>query len=555
MSAGAPPEPGLAGAREELARRGYLSAGGEPGRSRLRTALWLVGLAALGSLVLAVGQVSAARAEPALVLALSAGYLPIFAAIAALGAVAGVAVARGLLRLGGEPEVLAAALATAAGLTIAAGFAAALTGTAARPAQLVPGLGWGMAFAVAVAVIARRALEARLAYRLAAGRHHPSAWLAPSAVLLGALASLAWAARPWPQPGEADAAFPPPSGRLAVIAIDGLSREELEAAERLPGGSALADAGAWGWAELHGPGRRLPAVAWTTVACGVEPAVHGVVELEEVRLFGGRRGVPLSPAARTALLACWRPFHAVEAVARPALTRRAPAFWEMASRAGCPVTVGGWWGSWPVRRLLGEVASERAWLAGDTSPDAASPALAGVVRAAWDAGGTTAAVTDRLAVAMAGRAPDSGTHLVVLSLPALDLEQRRREQAPPLLRLTALPAHLGAIAEVLAVLRARGYAVWVVGMPWQGGTPFVAASTAPSGRLAPLSPLQLAATWLDQLGLPAPAGSPPPRRSLSARHGVAATAAYGPPPPPLAAPPPEALATQREVLRSLGYLQ
>ncbi len=556
MSATAPTDPGLAGAREELVRRGYLRERGGPSRPTVWAAAWLVVFAALGSLVVAAGQVSAARAEPALVVSLLAGYLPIVLVLTGLAAGLGIWAARTLLGLGGQPETVAGTLAAAAGLTAAAGVSALLTGSAAQPTELLPGLVSGALYAVAVAVAVRRALLVRLAYRPGSGGLIRSAWIAPAVVAFGALAALAWAARPHPEPAAADEVYPPARGRVAVVAVDGLSREELEAARGVPGGSPLGDVAAWGWAPLEDLGGRLPAVVWATVACGVEPARHGVVELEEIRLFGAQRGVPLPRLARTLLLACWRPFGGVEAVARPALARRAPAFWEMASRAGCPVTVGGWWGSWPVRRLLGEVASERAWLAGDASEDAASPALAATVREAWAPGDGAPAATDRLAMALADRSPAQGTHLLAVSLPALDLEQRGRAQPPPLLRLAALPSHLEALSAVLATVQAKDYSVWLIGVPWHGGTPFVAASTAPSGRQDPAGARVLAATWLDQLGLPTPSGSSAPRRSLSGvtRDAVAA-AGYGPPPLPVAAPPPEALVTQREVLRSLGYLQ
>ena len=58
----------------------------------------------------------------------------------------------------------------------------------------------------------------------------------------------------------------------------------------------------------------------------------------------------------------------------------------------------------------------------------------------------------------------------------------------------------------------------------------------------------LAGTWLAALGLPAPDDGQRP-------GAVPGRAVYGPPPPPLAAPPPAARAVQRELLRSLGYLQ
>ena len=55
MSENAPPEGGLAEAREELIRRGYLRPGGETSGRPVWSALRVVVLAALASLVLAVG--------------------------------------------------------------------------------------------------------------------------------------------------------------------------------------------------------------------------------------------------------------------------------------------------------------------------------------------------------------------------------------------------------------------------------------------------------------------------------------------------------------------
>ena len=107
MSATAPPDPGLAGAREELVRRGYLRERGEPSRPGARAAAWLVVFAALGSLVVAAGQVSAARAEPVLVVPLFAGYLPIVLVLTGLAAGLGIWAARTLLGLGGQPETVA----------------------------------------------------------------------------------------------------------------------------------------------------------------------------------------------------------------------------------------------------------------------------------------------------------------------------------------------------------------------------------------------------------------------------------------------------------------
>jgi len=298
-------------------------------------------------------------------------------------------------------------------------------------------------------------------------------------------------------------------------------------------------------------------VAWTTVACGVEARRHGVEAIEEVRLFGFREGLPLGGVASRTLLAVWEPLGAVTLVARPALERRYPTFWEMASRAGCPVLVGGWWGSWPVRRVLGEVASERAWLGGGTGADAVTPGLAPLVAAAWHDAPDAATGSDRLALALVREAKDAvGPRLVAVALPALDVVQRSRAQPPPLALAAALAPHLDVLAQVIAELTSAGYRVFLVGVPWHGGTAFVASSAAGPGRRPDVAARDLAGTWLDALALPIPPGGSPPRRDLAPASGSSVTrAGYGSPPPPLAAPPPSARVVQRELLRNLGYLQ
>ena len=549
MCAPGPPEAPLESARRELARRGYLGGGRPAGRaSRLRplavAAAWAAGLA----IVAAVAAVVAAAAPAVLLAPAALAFLPITLVVVAVGAGAGRLLARGLLAVGAEPRFVSALLAGAAGIAVASGVIALAGGPAADGPRWIA----VVLAALAVAAPAATAVRAAIAHRLALGRDELAGTLLLPALVfalaLGASALLVALGAPRPaEPSPAAAAFPRPAGRVAVLAVDGLSREDLDAAAA--GSPALRRVAGWGWAPLAGAGGRLPAVVWTTVACGVEARRHGVEELEEVRLFGFRDGLALGGAARRALVAAWRPLGGVAVVARPALERRYPTFWEMASRAGCPVLVGGWWGSWPVRRVLGEVASERAWLGGATGADAVTPSLAPIVGAAWRDTPDAATGSDRLALELVDRAVAAeGPQAVALALPALDVVQRRAAGGPPVALAAALAPHLDVLARAIDGLEAGGYRVWLVALPWRDGTPFVAAATSPARRHAEVDARTLAGSWLEALGLPAPADGPLP----GGAHG---RAGYGPPPPPLAAPPPAARAVQRELLRSLGYLQ
>ena len=555
-----PPDESLRRARAHLSDRGYLRpALPPPPREWWRTAARRLVTAAAVATALALTVIGAAGASTHLIPALVLALFPACAAAVLVAAAAGRAAARLGLRIGLAPGHVATALAAAAGVALVAALVAAVGRGPLGVVPALPGLLAGAGLAVVVIRGAHRALLADLAYRAPVA---PARWateLAATAAVLAVGAVLVLAQRQRERaPLEAEGAvFPPAQGRVAVIAVDGLAREEFEAAPALLPGCGLERVVEWGWAPLDPAATSLPAVFWTSVACGVPPARHGVVEIEDVRLFGCEDGVPLPPAVRLAVLPFWRPLGAARLLARPALARRAPAFWEMASRAGCPVTVGGWWGSWPVRRVLGEVASERAWLGGATGADACSPGLADAIRAAWLPADGAAAASDRLAAVLVEHALSaSPPHAFALAVPAMDIERRRLPGAPPLEVARRTLPHLCRLARLLSQLERAGYRVWLVAMPWGGGTPFVAASSAPSGRSAPVGALALAGTWLDQLGLPLPLGAPPPERRLS---GVTtpppAAAAYGPPPPVLEAPPEPGQAVQRELLRNLGYLR
>ncbi|MGE5234898.1 MAG: hypothetical protein ACM3O7_00950 [Acidobacteriota bacterium] len=529
-----------------------------PSEPAWRVGLNWLALAAGLALVLAGAAAGAARVDIAAVLPLTLGFLPATLVAVVGGAMVGRMVAQGLLRAGGESGFVASLLAVVAGVSVVvAVVGVAAWGPARRPAVLAAAA-VGLALGVAVMAIARAGLRRALAYRLAPKPTNRTPWLTfVLAALAGGGLALVGSARSEVTPAAAAAAFPPPTGRVAVLAVDGLAREDLEAAVALGGPPGITAIASWGWAPLRVGDAHLPAVLWTTVACGVGPERHGVEELEEVRLFGSDLGTPLGPLARAAVLTPWGSLGLGRAVARPALVRRAATFWEMAARAGCPVLVGGWWGSWPVRRVLGEIVSERAWLGGAVSPDAVTPALAPLVRAAWEQGGGAVPASERLALALVNRGrAGTGPRVLALSLPGIDLVERAHPGLSPVATACLVLERLGAVADVVESARQAGFSILLVGVPWHGGHAFVASSAAASGRLPEIEPRDLASTCLDALGLPPALGTPAPRRDLSGASGPGRDAiSYGPPPPPVADPAPAALAVQREVLRSLGYLQ
>lgn len=80
----------------------------------------------------------------------------------------------------------------------------------------------------------------------------------------------------------------------------------------------------------------LSPVIWTTVATGVGPDVHRVLDFQEVDPKTGQK-VPIS-----------------------GLSRAVPAVWNLASAAGRKVGVVGWWASHPAEEVEGFFVSDHA---------------------------------------------------------------------------------------------------------------------------------------------------------------------------------------------------
>lgn len=130
-----------------------------------------------------------------------------------------------------------------------------------------------------------------------------------------------------PEPGKREAF------RVTLIGVDGATFEVL---------GPLLEAGALqgGFARLVQEGTRAPLRSehplysppiWTTIATGVSRREHGIerFELRDGKLVSS-------------------------------LHRRAPALWNLASRAGLRSSVVGWWGTYPAEAIDGVIISERA---------------------------------------------------------------------------------------------------------------------------------------------------------------------------------------------------
>ena len=284
------------------------------------------------------------------------------------------------------------------------------------------GFGWNApgwtAFALAVAVAISLLLghvSASAAFAVAIARHghdpsstatprsHPSgrAWLptiaAAAVAFAGAAALLVITA-----PREENARQHIPlavvsSGlRVRVIAIDGVDPGVLDEVARsgeIPAlARALADARAA--LELNDSATpRDPARAWTTVATGQPPGVHGVHGLETRRVAGLQGSLAADEQSRigttiraaTDLLRLTRPSVA------SGNERRVKAVWEVAGDAGLRTVVVNWWATWPAVSgptgavILSDRAALRLEHGGAPDAEIAPASLYDALRTHWPA--------------------------------------------------------------------------------------------------------------------------------------------------------------------------
>jgi Flp pilus assembly protein TadD len=144
-----------------------------------------------------------------------------------------------------------------------------------------------------------------------------------------------------------------PPRRVLLVGWDGADWELLEPFARrgvMPNLDRLMRTGSWG--ELASITPLLSPLIWTTMATGVGPEEHGILDFVEVDPATGAK-VPVTGRQR-----------------------RVPALWNMASAAGISVVVTAWWATWPAEPVNGVLVSDRLFA---LLPEAVAGAPAGTV--------------------------------------------------------------------------------------------------------------------------------------------------------------------------------
>jgi predicted AlkP superfamily phosphohydrolase/phosphomutase/Flp pilus assembly protein TadD len=131
----------------------------------------------------------------------------------------------------------------------------------------------------------------------------------------------------------------PSGGTPSVIwlGLDGLDWDLLDrlvADGRMPNWKRLTESGYS--ARLKSVMPILSPIVWTTIATGVSPDVHRVLDFQEVDPASGQK-LPIS-----------------------GLSRAVPAVWNVASASGTSVGVVGWWATHPAEEVSGFFVSDRA---------------------------------------------------------------------------------------------------------------------------------------------------------------------------------------------------
>ncbi len=129
-----------------------------------------------------------------------------------------------------------------------------------------------------------------------------------------------------------------PRRKVLVLGLDGLDWDLVlpwVEAGRMPNLKRLLTAGTWGEMETMVP--LLSPLIWTTMATGVGPDIHGILDFVETDPASGQ---PLPVTGRS---------------------RKVPAIWNIGSALGLEVGVVGWWATWPAERVNGTMVSDRLY--------------------------------------------------------------------------------------------------------------------------------------------------------------------------------------------------
>lgn len=487
--------------RAQLRELGYLSHGIErwferdPWRSR---AFWreLLVLALKSSVVIAPFVAAAMTvivalrnhvtsvADAALIFALYGG-----SALLALFVMTAVAAAALRTRVVERPRIATAAAVVVVGMTVAA-FWLWLGAFAERPRQnellaAIPLLLVYGAAAMTTFPAALLAFSIHSTHRIPHERKRPL-WR----IVLGVSAGVALvltapalvrdrtAVRP-PQ----NVVVTPTGGKLALIAVDGLTHEiAVSRRELLPMFVSVGAAAATPAA---------PPEAWASLASGTPTEQHGVRAVEGVRLAGSSQLLQSVSAVDVVLREIAPVLGIASREAVPPAVRNRDYVWEIVAGRGVTAVAVNWWASsaedGPALKSVAqhEVFSEAAERSGARGASAMAHAV------------------DEAAIEQAMSAVSRSPRLVAVYLPALDVLLNRIGLAPAE-SLAASVAALNRLDETVRSLRAAGYQVLLVGMPGAHRTGrAVIASTFRLARRPALA--DVAPTVCDFFGFPATA--------------------------------------------------
>lgn len=187
----------------------------------------------------------------------------------------------------------------------------------------------------------------------------------------------------------------PPPPQLAVvnslapirlIALDGFDPATYERLrDRLPN---LRSALGWRVVKLRPQDTADPARAWTTIATGVAPEMHGVHAIE-TRRVAGLRGAFTSGGRLQVVGIATDLLRLTQPALASSQDRRAKTLWEVAEQAGLRTAVVNWWATWPATAHGGVMITDRGVLrlehGGALDNEIAPAPVYDALRAAWPA--------------------------------------------------------------------------------------------------------------------------------------------------------------------------
>ncbi len=323
-----------------------------------------------------------------------------------------------------------------------------------------------------------------------------------AAVLITLLFVPAYADRERTEP-EPMVVTTPTTARVALIAVDGLTREILESQPDLV--SAL---------PYIVPISTVPGNStterWASLGTGVSTEHHGVRSIEGVRFHGGSHVLQRISPGDFVLMTLAPRLGIARREPLPPTVRRRDDIWEIFAKRGVPSVSVNWWATADFREAgLHAIGPESIFTSAN-----------------GDALRVDSMATSRFIDAVARQNPREKPRFATVYLPALDVILNRIELDPATKIASSLRA-LDGIGSTAALAILDEYEVVLVGMPGEGqrGTA-VMASTIP---VRAKSAWDLAPAMLTLLGFPAsaemPGGPPGPRIATYGPRYANATAA------------------------------